>query len=340
MNNRLHGLKLRALVRDHLAAVQEKGSFAVDPSAIEGVAESQPVDVGIGAALTVANQAWVLIEERHERSLGIGLAWMHRTGAEALHVIASEHAGIIARRAEHFALGITVWQVRERVLEPASPRVHVEEAKPNASHLDFRSVIFDSGADVVVEHGVVSGEVLGLEVCRVIEDPLTGQPRLEVGVGVHDREAFALMHGEIPTADSLKRIVDVVRKHRLPGADPHPLNRLAAARALRCRVAAEPERIGLSILHPVSAATPRLNVKDPFPCAGIGETETGEKVIAVFSTGIDLDVVPTAADIRAWHGALDAQLLIVVPERDASPVTKRFASALHKPATVVGIAST
>jgi hypothetical protein len=340
VNQRLHSLKLRALVRDHLTVAIENGSSDVDSGALASAVEAQPFDIGIGAALTVADQAWVLIEEREERSLGICLAWMHRTGAESLHVLTSENVGIIARRAEHFALGITVWHVRDRVLEPASPSLHLDEALPNASHLAFESVIIDSGADLVVEHGVVSGEVLGLEVCRVVEDPLTAQPRLEVGVGVHDREAFAIMHGETPIADSLKRIVDVVRRHRQPGADPHPLNRLAAERALRCSVLADPGRIGLGTLSPVSAATPRPNLKDSFPCAAIGKTESGETAVAVFSTGIDLDVVPTAADIRSWHGAPDAQLLIVVPERDASPVTKRLASTLHKPATVVGIAST
>lgn len=335
MNRHLHGLKLRALVRDHLASSGGSTHEAI---------ESEPVDIGIGAALSVADQAWILIEERHERCLGIGLAWMQRCGASSLNILTSESAGSIAQRAEQFALGISVWEVRERSLVRAEPAVHRREPEPTAEHLAFGPVILESGADLVIEHGVVSGEVLGLEVCRVVDDGLSGQSRLEVGVGAHDREAFALMHGQTPTADSLRRIVDVVRRHRRPGADPHPLNRLAAERSLRARVIADPRLIGAGDLRPVSGATPRPNVKDPIPCAAIGVSPDGENVIAVFSTGIDLDVVPAAAEIRAWHchhnsRLHDARLTIVVPERDASPVTQRLAETLREPARVVGITS-
>lgn len=337
MNKRLHGLKLRALLRDHFSREGDDPSSELSGADITRALEGDPVDIGIGAALEIAGQAWVLVEERHERSLGIGLAWMQRVGAGALHVLTEQSAGDIARRATSFALDITVWEVRDRALVSAQPRVLGVEPEPQAAHLEFGSVILDSGADVVIEHGIVSGEVLGLEVCRVVDDPVTGRSRLEVGVGVHDREAFALMHGDTPTADSLRRIVDVVRRHRQPGADPHPLNRLAAERALRHRIVAEPERIDARHLRPVSSPTPRANVKDAVPCAAIGETANGENLIAVFSTGIDLDVVPTSADIRSWHGVPDAQLVIVVPERDASPVTHRLARALREPAMLVGV---
>ena len=59
---------------------------------------------------------------------------------------------------------------------------------------------------MVVEHGVVTGEVRGLEVCRVVDDRTTGDGvRLEVGVGAHDREAFAIIHGDVPDGRGPRR---------------------------------------------------------------------------------------------------------------------------------------
>ncbi|MFM8857089.1 MAG: hypothetical protein ACKOI2_07765 [Actinomycetota bacterium] len=332
MNRELNGLKLRALVRDHLAS--DNGDRADVANAVE---ISEPADIGVGAAVLVGSDAWVLVEDRHERALGVGLAWMQKSRAQTLNVLTGESAGVLARRAANFAIDVEVWEVIDRALSRAVPKNHVPEIEPRASHLEFGSMILDCGADVVIEHGVVSGEVVGLEVCRVVDDESTGEPRLEIGVGVHDREAFALLHGQTPLEDSLKRIVDVVRHHRRVGADPHPLNRLAAERALRSRIISDPSKIGVVSLRAVATASPRVNLKDSSPCAALGETENGDPLVAVFSTGIDLDVVPVSADTRAWLGSSDAHLVIVVPERDASPITQRLAGALHRPATLIGV---
>lgn len=303
-----------------------------------------PVAIGVGAAIRSGDEAWVLIEDRVDRGLGVGVAWMQRSGATSLRLLVggtpeNDVSGILARRAAQFEIDIEVREVRDRDLVPVEPVAHRPEAEPTAEHLDLVSQIRDCGADVVIEHGTVSGEVLGLEVCRVVDDPSTGRARLDVGVGVHDREAFAMLHADTPAADSLRRIVDVVRGHRQPGADPHPLNRLASERALRSRALIDPMCIGARNLRAVSTVVVRRNVKDPAPCAAIGETASGEPVVAVFSAGIDLDVVPVSADTRAWHGYPEARLVIAVPERDASPVTHRLAAGLRRPATIVPIPS-
>ena len=333
MNPHLQGLKLRTLVRDHLAPGDDGGSDPASPAEI-----TEPVDIGVGAAILVGGDAWVLVEDRHERALGVGLAWMQKSKARTLNLLVDRHSGVLARRAENFSIDVVVWEVAGRSLTRAMPHHHVPEIEPRASHLEFGSMILDCGADVVIEHGVVSGEVVGLEVCRVVDDEETREPRLEIGVGVHDREAFAQIHGRTPLEESLKRIVDVVRHHRRAGADPHPLNRLAAERALRSRIVSDPSKIGAAHLRAVATASPRVNLKDSSPCAAVGETMNGEPLVAVFSTGIDLDVVPASADTRTWLGSPDAHLVIVVPERDASPITRRLAGALRRPATLVGVA--
>ena len=289
-----------------------------------------------GAAGVADDAAFVLVDEQPERGLGAALAWASRHQLRTLHVIASEATGLLARRAEAFDLDIQVWHRDDRSLLPAVAEPHPTAAEVPVEHRQFESLIVESGATVSIEHGVLAGEVRGLEVCRAVTDPLTGVPRLEVGVGEHDREAFGMIHGDTPTSESLNRIVRIVDAHRTPGADPHPLNRLGAERALRDRVVADPSIAGLRVLTTAPPPVPRPNLKDSIPCVGVGEAADGTPTVAVFSTGIDLDVVPFAADARAALGD-DHDLVIVVPERDASPVTKRLADMLHRPARVLGV---
>ena len=80
---------------------------------------------------------------------------------------------------------------------------------------------------------------------------------------------------------------------------------------------------------------PRVNVKDPTPCVATGIDRRGQSLVVVCSVGIDLDVVPFAADARAALGDPDAGLVIAVPERDAHVVTRRLAERLAVPAVVV-----
>lgn len=286
--------------------------------------------------------SWVLVEERPDRGLGVALTWALRQNAEHLHVLVSDRAGDLARRASEFDLDITVWSTTGResgaTLSVATPEPLADQAEVDGRHLVFVDVILDSGAEVVVEHGVVCGEVRGLEVCRVVTDPMTGDCRLEVGVGAHDREAFGLLHGDTPAAESLRRIVDVVAAHRRDGADPHPLNRLGAERALRARLIAEPSLVDASFLRWAAPATPRPNLKDPVPCVAVGDSRSGQPMVVVCSTGVDIDVVPFAADARRFHGAPDTELVIAVPERDATSLTRQLAGTLRHPARVVGLA--
>ena len=166
--------------------------------------------------------------------------------------------GLLARRAERFAFPVAVWYPVDRSLLPAVAEPLPVEPAASPAHLDVRDVIEASGATLVVEHGVVTGEVRGLEVCRVVDQPTTGyfdeagvgelggEPisalgnalaeqqgvgsgvMVEVGVGGPDREAFRIIHGDLPTVDALAEVVATVAGHRAAGAPPHPLNRLGA----------------------------------------------------------------------------------------------------------------
>jgi hypothetical protein len=230
-----------------------------------------------------------------------------------------------------------VWHADERALLPAVAEPFLPPAEPPASHLACRDLIVAGGADPVVEHGVLAGEVEGLEVCRVVDDEFSGEPRLEVGTGAHDREAFAMIHGDVPTVESLARIVAAVAEHRRLDAPSHPLNRLARERLLRAAVIASPELAGASELTPVAPPVPRQNLKDAVPCVAAGRAPDGAPVVAVCSVGVDLDLVPFAADARLAAEAAEpgvrgegSRLVVMTPRRDLVRVTEELAGLMRR----------
>jgi hypothetical protein len=323
--SRLVGIKLRALVAEHLGS--------------DAVGEPQPF--GPGAALVHEGAAWVLLDDRPGSRLGAALAWAVRSAATQLHVIADEATGTLARRAIEFAYPVSVWHAEGRGLWPAVAEPLTLSVDPPIHHRQFRQAIVDAGADPVEEHGVLAGEVHGLEVSRVVDDPYLGTTRLEVGVGVHDRQAFAMLHGDEPAPEALARVVEVVRRHRQPGADQHPLNRLARERLLRWQALQSPALVGAAELLPVPPPVVRANLKDPVPAVAAGTDQSGVPLVAVFSTGVDLDLVPFAADARlAVEAALGGgrrRLLVVTPARDQLPVTSELAAMLRRPAVLIAL---
>lgn len=318
--SRLLAVKLAALVRDHA------GDATVEPGVWPG-----------GAALVRNGEAWVLAEEHPERALGPALAWSRQQGATHLHVLAERSTGILARRAALFAHPPEIWHVEGRTLLAAIAEPYPPAVKVSAAMQDLRQLITNGGADPVEEHGVLVGEVYGLEVCRVTIDEFSGETRLEVGVGAHDREAFALLHGNIPTLEALARVVGTLTEHRRPGVVGHPLNRLGAERRLRASIIAEPSLVGASSLTVASPPVPRVSLKTPIPCVASGVSSDGDPIVVVASVGIDLDLVPFAADARAALGDPSATLVLTVPPRDVHAVTTWAAAQLAHPATVVGI---
>lgn len=314
----LLAIKLGALVRDHAGeAPAEKATFA------------------LGSALLRDGEAWILADETPIRSLGPSLAWARQQGATAVHLLAESCAGVLARRASQFSYPIHVYAIDGRVLAPAEPDppIGIDELDARLAHLV--EVIVAGGAEPLVEHGVLVGEVNGLEVCRAVIDPYIDVVRLEVGVGAHDREAFTLMHGDIPTVEALAGVVNAVAECRTLEAPWHPLNRLARERLLRIEAIRDPARIGARELQPEHPPVKRENVKDVVPAVASGVDADGRPLLAVFSNGIDLDLIPFAADARLRDQRDDVRLVVVVPPRDDSPVTRALASWLIDPLDIV-----
>jgi hypothetical protein len=343
---RLLAVKLRALVRDHTGASDE--SLLTDAFAL-------------GTALRHGDAAWVLLEPSTDdgRGLGAALIWAGRSGATSLDVVADAGTGVLARRAAEFALPTRVWRVDNRRLDAVGPAPFASPVRARDEHLAFVTDIENAGAVPVIEHGVVTGEVRGLEVCRVVDVVGPDGPvvRLEVGAGVHDREAFAIMHGDVPTHDALSGVVGAVAGVRDESSPAHPLNRLAPERFLRWRLEQEPWLVDLASVEPAPPPTARRNLKDRTPCSALGRRLDGTPVVVVCSVGVDLDLIPYAADARlaaaAWGkmrggepGAWptvpnggDLDVVVALPPRDIVPATTELAGWLRHSVTLVSVAS-
>jgi hypothetical protein len=322
--SRLNGIKLRALVADAI-----------------GRRPGDPLDFAPGAALRDGDDGWVYLDERPAARLGAAIAWALRSGATRLHVVAENGTGVLARRAGEFDLPITVWQADGRLLRRATPDDLPSPAPAPEAHEAFRALIVEGGAQPVVEHGVLTGEVRGLEVCRVVDDDAMGVTRLEVGVGEHDREAFQMMHGDVPAVASLARVVDVVAQHRSPASPPHPLKALGAERLIRWRLEQQPDLVGASLLAPAPPPIPRPNLKDPTPCVAAGIGFDGDRVVVVCSSGVDLDLIPYAADARLALGEPGVEgrgrLVVALPSRDRIGLVDEIAGRLRHAVSVVSV---
>ncbi|HEV7761523.1 MAG TPA: hypothetical protein VGO78_21100, partial [Acidimicrobiales bacterium] len=78
------------------------------------------------------------------------------------------------------------------------------------------------------------------------------------------------------------------------------------------------------------------NLRDVDVAIARGATPEGAPVVLACSVGIDVELVPAAADARAMLDP-DAELWLVMPERDDHPVTRRLAGRLLQPARVVTV---
>ena len=137
-------------------------------------------------------------------------------------------------------------------------------------------------------------------------------------MGVNDREAFLMVHGELPKEQALRNVIEAVAVHREPDAMVHPFNQFGAERMHRWRAMQDPQSIGFTTLSPADPPVRRTNLKDAVPCVAVGETSDGEAAVAVFVHGIDLDVVPFAVDAASCCGVNSAVIVARAKDITAS----------------------
>lgn len=320
----LLALKLAALVRTRWGAVP---------------ADARPGGFPGGATLVdlAGGRAWVLVGSEPAHRLGAALAVAARASVTDLHLIVDDPAAgaVLARRAGLLAVPPTVWRADDLALHEAVPAPPATEpALPPEAEL-YRPVLVAAGLTPVVEGGNLLGELLGLEVARVVVDD-DGSAHIEAGVGRFDREAGALMFADLGETDALARVVAFVARHRTAAAGRHPLNQLVPERWLRSVLLARPAMVGAASLEAVASAIPRANLTETGVATAVGVDVDGAPIVVTCSTGVHLDLVPSAADDRLAH-VPDARLVLAVPSRDALPVTTELAGRLRLPADVVAI---
>ena len=283
----------------------------------------------------------MLVEDDPARALGPALAWALRNGATSLHVLAGDATGLLARRAAGLRFPIDVWHVDDRTLLPAVRRAarsrRPHRRRPTSRWLD---TIVAGGAVPVVEHGVVTGEVRGLEVCRVVDDPHTGAVRLEVGVGAHDREAFTIMHGDVPTVEALAGVVRAVDEHRRPGAVLAPAEPPGARAPPALAARAGPRRCsGWPPSRPSSrrcrARTSRTACRAS-PTAGATTARRWSSCARSASTSTSSRTRSTpGSQLGSVRPGVGGEVWLVAPARDLVPVTAEIAALADQALSLV-----
>ena len=290
-----------------------------------------------GAAVIAGTVAAVFADATGALGSAVDLAARH--GASELFFFCEHNTGATARRAGEFRLRVSVIDPDGdfAALEPAL--VAPVEAVP--VELDSAAARMRSaGLDVEWEHDVLRGEWLGLEVARafVVDDG----PQFEVGVGKHDRAANRELYPGGPPDAFLDQTVARVRELRCAGAPPHPANQLASERWLRSVARRRPGLVGLGDLRAGPTPTQRVDLRQR-AVAPTWVDDGGVPTVVVFSAGVDPDLLAQAADARlqasGWLGfplrSSDAcPLVIVVPEGDDHPLTRRLVEELRRPARV------
>jgi len=251
-------------------------------------------------------------------------------------------ASTVARRAEVVDVPPAVFHVEGRrlvVAEPTGgPVVPVEVPAPDG----FDDLCRGVGVEPLLEHGTWRGEVLGLEVVRVVpageSDPdagVGGRPVVRVGVGRFDREAGAMMQGDRSDSEVLAAAADLVRAQRRPGAGAHPLATLARERWLRRDLCAAPDVGGRVDLTPTDPADERPNLRDPSPAPAVGTGPDGERVLVVCSVGVDPRLLGAACELVLRERP--DRVVVALPARDVLPSVERALARLRVPTTVVGV---
>lgn len=346
----LLGIKLKALVSGHLGCTIDDAASGF----------------GVGSALVTNGAAWLIADGDAKRTLGPAVAWAIRNGATSVDLIAERDGALLARRAQGFDFPINLWFAQDRTLLPVVAEPADIAGAPPADHLALIDLIEQAGAQPQIERGVVTGEVRGLEVCRVVDEPTTGNfaelsdvPSaasvapddaelaerlagreadgviLEVGVGANDREAFQMLHGHLPTVDALAGVVGAVTKHRSAAAGQHPLNRMAPERFLRWQVEQDPSIIGLTEITQVDPPLDRLSMKHNEPCVSTALDQQGRQIAVVFSAGVDLDLVAFVADVIVDLADDIERILVVVAPKDLLAITQDMAKLLTRPVDFV-----
>lgn len=225
--------------------------------------------------------------------------------------------------------------VEVRVLTPnacttVAPEPFPDTEVPSVEAWGLASELELAELEVVAEAGIIRGEVLGLEVARVVSLPshptdpsdANGHLGLDIGIGRFDQEISRMLGETADRSEALRRCATLVRQFRVPAPIPHPLATLCRERWMRV---ATPERADRTTF--VEPVQPRSTLREASVC-GLDDGT----YLSVFSSGVSLDAVPQAIDMGQRcqrEDGVERTVRLVVPDetmaRVHTVVTERMA---------------
>ncbi len=285
-----------------------------------------------GNGLRGSSTLWVLADqETPEETLGASL--LELTAHENLHLVIYfenlQDAQTTQRRSNALKPSPSIFFFSNEKANQVEPALFDERKFVEPPLPEFEELCLKFDLEKVYEFGTWSGEILGLEVLRVSDN------EIQVGVGKLDREANSLISRGKPVSDVLSSAVEIVRLSRNSESSLHPLSRLVRERWLRADAVANPREYGMESLILLEPLIERKSLRDSMPTAAMGFDEKGEKVLYVFSVGIDIRLVPFIADLMLLE--LPDRVEVVIPNKDILVPIEKSLKFLNIPLTIRGV---
>ena len=285
-----------------------------------------------GNGLRGSSTLWVLADqETPEETLGASL--LELTAHENLHLVIYfenlQDAQITQRRSNALKPSPSIFFFSNGKVNQVEPALFDERKFVEPPLPEFEELCLKFDLEKVYEFGTWSGEILGLEVLRVFDN------EIQVGVGKLDREANSLISRGKPVSDVISSAVEIVRLSRNSESSLHPLSRLVRERWLRADAVANPREYGMESLILLEPLIERKSLRDSMPTAAMGFDEKGEKVLYVFSVGIDIRLVPFIADLVLLE--LPDRVEVVIPNKDILVPIEKSLKFLNIPLTIRGV---
>ena len=123
---------------------------------------------------------------------------------------------------------------------------------------------------------------------------------------------------------------------RNPGSELHPVSRLTRERWLRADALANPEMFGFENMTCVDPPRESESLRETMPAAATSIDKMGQRVLIVFSVGVDICLVPFIADLISIERP--ARVEVVLPEKDILVPVEKCLSYLDIPLNIRGVA--
>ena len=285
-----------------------------------------------GNGLRGSSTLWVLADQETPEEI-LGASLLELTAHENLHLVIYfenlQDAQITQRRSNALKSSPSIFFFSNEKVNQVEPALFDERKFVEPPLPEFEELCLKFDLEKVYEFGTWSGEILGLEVLRVFDN------EIQVGVGKLDREANSLISRGKPVSDVLSSAVEIVRLSRNSESSLHPLSRLVRERWLRADAVANPREYGMESLILLEPLIERKSLRDSMPTAAMGFDEKGEKVLYVFSVGIDIRLVPFIADLMLLE--LPDRVEVVIPNKDILVPIEKSLKFLNIPLTIRGV---